>query len=151
MSGVRSLGLDVGSRRVGVALSDPDGAVAVGHGVIELPTADTAGADPAAVLDGAVTELVSEFDVDEIVVGLPLRTDGSEGPEATAVRHAATRLGELTGLPVALVDERFTTRIAHDAGRAAGANGRRRRGTVDRAAATLILQAHLDRRRGGVP
>lgn len=147
MSGVRSLGLDVGVRRVGVAVSDPDGTVAVGHGVIELPTTYVADADPADVLERAVAALVDELDVAEIVVGLPVRTDGTEGPEAVAVRRVATRLGDVTGLPVALVDERFTTRIAHAAGRAAGANGRRRRGAVDRAAATLILQAYLDRRR----
>lgn len=136
---MRILGVDLGKRRVGLALSDPSGLLAS-----PLETADGRDRDG---LVGLLRNRVREHRVEEVVVGLPLRTDGSEGPEARAAREFAGRLAGVLGLPVHLQDERLTTTQAHRSMSEAGARGRERREAVDRVAAVLILQAFLDRRR----
>jgi len=132
----RYLCLDVGSRRVGVAASDPAGRVSV-------PVA-TLLRDRDRSLSDALRPLVAEYEADALVVGLPVRTDGTEGPEARAVREEAAELAEDLRLPLHFADERFSTRIAHDAAAAMGAGSRRRRGKIDEMAATVILQGFLD-------
>jgi putative holliday junction resolvase len=84
-----------------------------------------------------------------IVVGLPKRLDGSRGPEAKAAQLLADEIRKESGLPVELVDERLTTVAAERSLIAGGVRRDKRRLTVDRVAATLMLQAHLDRRRVG--
>jgi putative Holliday junction resolvase len=138
---VRVLAVDPGSKRVGLALSDPTGTIA--QALATVP------AEPAATLAARLAELARSHDAERIVVGFPLRMDGSRGPEAAAAAKLAGELRSTSGLPVELVDERLTTVAAERALIADGMRREKRRVTVDRVAATLMLQAHLDRRRAG--
>jgi len=138
----RILGIDVGSVRLGLALSDPLGVCASPLAVIERQPEEEALERIAAV--------AGERGVTAVVIGVPRRTDGRFGPEAEACRRFARAVGERLGLPVHEWDERFTTRQATRAMREAGVDERRGRGRVDKVAAALILQSFLDRRgRGG--
>ncbi|MDQ6772013.1 MAG: Holliday junction resolvase RuvX [Candidatus Dormibacteraeota bacterium] len=139
----RVLAVDPGTKRVGLALSDPSRTIA--QPLASLP------AEPSETLPGRVAALAAENDVGDIVVGLPRRLDGSNGPEALAARELAGALRQASGLRVTLVDERLTSVAAERALLAAGESRRRRRELSDRVAAALILQQHLDReaRRGG--
>ncbi len=130
------LGLDLGQVRIGVALSDPAGRVAVPVGTIRTgPPEDLR----------AVAALVAEHGVARIVVGLPLRLSGERGPEAVRAETFAQVLRDGLGIPVDVQDERLSTVEADRALAAAGAGGRERRQTIDRSAAAVILQAYLDR------
>jgi len=131
----RVLALDYGTRRVGVAVSDPLGISAQAHSVLD-------GADPG--LMGNISRLAAELGAERIVVGLPLSLDGSEGPAAAAVRRFAAEVGAATGLPIELLDERFTTVSADRVLVEAGLSERRRRGVRDRVAAAVLLQSYLD-------
>jgi putative Holliday junction resolvase len=131
------LGIDVGTARIGVAVSDPDRRVAV-------PVATVAAGAPADL--EAIAVIAEEHDVNEIVVGLPLRMDGGRGRAAEAAETFGARLGERLGLPVRFEDERLSTVEADRALAATGAGGRERRTSVDRSAAAVILQSYLDRR-----
>jgi putative Holliday junction resolvase len=128
------LGLDPGERRIGVAL-----AVAGAGLALPLTTLDRAG-DWGEALAG----LVAEHAVGEIVVGLPVSLNGSEGAAALGARSFASEVGTRLGLPVHLVDERLSTVAATRGLRAAGAGRRQRRAVVDRSAAAVILQGYLD-------
>lgn len=130
------MGLDYGSRRVGVALSDTLGLTAQPYGVI-----DRRGQD----LDTELGRIVEEMDVDRIVVGWPVSLSGEEGPAAREVRGFAQALAESLGLPVELSDERLTTVTAEVALREGGLKGHRRRRVVDKVAAAVMLQGYLDR------
>lgn len=142
---MRVLGLDFGARRIGLALSDPDARIASPSGVLERQgrSRDLA----------RLSAFVRDNQVGEVVVGLPLHLDGREGTGAEAARRFAHELAEACGVPVALQDERWTTREAERALAEAGPRSRRRRkrqvGTVDAMAAALILRTHLERRAGG--
>jgi putative Holliday junction resolvase len=133
---VRRLGLDIGERRIGVAVSDPTGTVST----------------PLVVLDardlardaGPLRRLVDDYEPAEIVVGLPLTLAGEEGSQASTVRATVRRLIEPLGIPVAYHDERLTSAEAERAMAAAGADGRARRGAVDMVAASVLLQSYLD-------
>lgn len=140
MSRVRVLGLDPGERRIGVALSDPTGVFAQ-----PLETIATRGLHSRAAL-ARIGEITKSYAVERIVVGLPLHMDGHEGPEAEQVRRFALRLTEALELEVELVDERWSSLEAERVLRDAGVRGPRRRGRVDRIAASLLLQTWLDRR-----
>ncbi|MFN8077506.1 MAG: Holliday junction resolvase RuvX [Kineosporiaceae bacterium] len=134
----RRLGVDVGSVRVGVALCDPDCLLAT---PLETVARDERNGTDLHRL-GA---LVAEHDAVEVVVGLPRSLSGAEGAAAALARGFAVRLADvLDGVPVRLVDERFTTVTAHRNLRDAGVRGRRRKPVVDQAAAVLILQAAID-------
>ncbi len=136
-SGVR-LGVDYGSARIGVARCDPDGLLAS-----PLTTVPRGPGD----LDRLVQLTLSE-QATEVVVGLPTGLSGQEGAAAAAARaFAAALAGRLAPLPVRLVDERFTTVLAHDALRSTGKRSRQRRPVVDRTAAALLLQGALDQER----
>lgn len=132
------LAVDVGSTRIGVARCDPDGVLASplatirrGHGDLDRLASLAAG-------EGAI----------EVIVGLPTGLSGREGAAAAQARAFAAALADrLAPLPVRLVDERFTTVIAHDALRQGGRGARARRPVVDKAAAALILQGALDTER----
>lgn len=93
-----------------------------------------------------MAELATEYEVGQLVVGLPLGLDGNENDWCIEVRSMAGRLGERIGVPVAFVDERMTSVRAESAVRASGLSRsqRRQKGRVDAAAAQLILQAWLD-------
>jgi putative Holliday junction resolvase len=133
------LALDLGSRRIGVAISDDSGTIAVPLRTLEV---GKRGDFPLA----ALRELVVERGVGGIVVGWPRRLDGSAGPEAEAAQAVAARLGAELGLPVELWDERLTSVEAERLLIEAGVRRKKRRGATDRIAATLILQGFLDHR-----
>lgn len=134
------LAIDPGSKRVGIAISDPTGTVAQ-----PLTTID---ATPQETLAARVAEIAMEREATYIVVGLPRRLDGSIGPEAKAARVLAGAIRKASRLAVELVDERLTTAEAERAMIAGGVRRQRRRETIDQVAATLLLQSHLDRKRG---
>jgi len=138
---VRILAIDPGSKRVGVALSDPTATIA--QALTTLP------AEPAATLPSRIAQVARDHEAARIVVGLPKRLDGSRGPEAKAAQQLADAIRTESGLPVELVDERLSTVAAERSLIAGGVRRDKRRLGVDRVAATLILQAHLDRRRAG--
>lgn len=138
---MRILAVDPGSKRVGLALSDPTGTIA--------QALTTVSAEPGETLPSRLVQIARDHDASKFVVGLPLRLDGSSGPEAAAARKLADELRAASGLPVELVDERLTTAAAERAMISTGMRRAKRRATVDRVAATLMLQSHLDRRRAG--
>jgi putative Holliday junction resolvase len=124
----RVLGLDFGRKRVGVAISD--GLRIAAH---EAPT--------------RVAELVDEYGVTEVVIGLPTTLGGEEGESARAARQFGREIEAATGLSVEWVDERFTSHTAERVMLEAGARRRARRENLDKVAATVILQSFLDRPR----
>ena len=135
------IGLDYGTRRVGIAVSDEAGRLALPVGV------HVEGRDGSIL--ARLADLVASRDATGVVVGLPLRSDGAEGDIAARARRFAARVGEHLGLPVTLSDERYTSQAA---ARAIARRGRpARRGEVDDVAAQMILQDHLDRLAGGEP
>jgi putative Holliday junction resolvase len=131
----RVLGLDLGDARIGVAISDDGRRLAVPVGTVRTGA-------PADLR--AIAELVREHDVAVVVVGHPLLLSGEAGSRAHHAERFATALRDVLGVPVRLHDERLSTVEADRALRATGAGGRRRRGLVDRSAATVILQSWLD-------
>jgi putative Holliday junction resolvase len=133
------LGIDLGSRRIGLAISDPDRRIAFPAGHLERTGLQRD-------LE-ALKALVCERGVRRIVVGLPLRLDGRESTGARAAREFASAVGEATSLPVELVDERLTTVEAERALREAPRSKRReRKQVVDAMAATLLLRGWLEAR-----
>jgi putative Holliday junction resolvase len=134
----RVLGIDPGGKRVGIAVSDPTGTVA-------QPLSWIA-AEPQATLPERLTRLAREQEAEELVVGLPWRMDGSQGPEARSARQLASQLRKSSGLPVTLVDERLTSVAAERALISTGTSRERRRQLSDQVAAALLLQGHLDSR-----
>ena len=133
--------MDPGSKRVGLAVSDPTETIA--QALTNVP------AEPVDTLAARLADIARAQDARRIVVGLPLRLDGTRGPEAAAAKGLADRLRQESGLPVELVDERMTTAAAERSLIAGGMKRDKRRLVVDGVAATLLLQGHLDRRRAG--
>ena len=141
--GVR-LSVDVGSARIGIAGSDPGGLLASPLATVRRGAGDLA----------EVARLAADRQAIEIVVGLPTGLSGKPGRAAALAREFAEALASVVApVPVRLVDERFTTVIAHSALREAGRDARQRRGVVDQAAAASLLQGALDAERatGGAP
>jgi putative Holliday junction resolvase len=132
----RWLGVDVGSVRIGLALSDPSGVLAT---PLETVPRDPSGADLR-----RIAELVGVHQAVGVVVGLPRTLAGTEGPAAAAARAFADGLVEVLLVPVELSDERLTTVLAIRQLRQRGVSGRRQRTVVDQAAAVAILQGWLD-------
>ncbi len=135
---MRVLALDIGARRVGVAVSDPSGRVATPARIID--TRDLRDA-------GVLQRLIQDYEPELLLVGLPLSLDGTEGPQARRVRAEASALSERVGLPVQFADERLTTSQAARVMQEVGMSERDRRGKLDAVAASLFLQAWLDGRR----
>jgi len=135
--GVR-LAIDVGSARIGVAHCDSDGRLASPLATVPRGSGDLE----------ALADLAAADDVIEILVGLPIGLSGREGPAAAEARKFAARLARrVAPVPVRMLDERFTTVVAHNALRQGGSDSRARRPRVDRAAAALLLQGALDMER----
>ena len=134
-----ALGLDLGSQRIGVALSDSDATLALPYDVV-VRTGDR-DRDHRRIAD-----IVAETGAEVVVVGLPLSLDGGEGPMARRYRAEARRIGATLGVPVETYDERLTTVTAERALRESGLSGRARRRVVDQVAASVMLQSWLDRR-----
>lgn len=136
---MRAIGLDIGDRRVGIALSDETGTIASPHGVYVRT------ATPADVAH--LAELVRTLGAGVIVAGLPLNMDGTEGEQALKVRELAAAVAARAGLPVHYVDERLTSAEADRAMIEGGLSRRARKERSDALSAVLILQAWLDHRR----
>jgi putative Holliday junction resolvase len=137
---VRALGLDLGSKRIGVALADSGGTLATPYEVV-------ARSGDRQRDHRRIAELAAEAEADQLVVGLPLSLDGSVGPAAQAALAEADELGQATGLPVAMWDERLTTVSADRDLIALDLKAPARRKVVDKVAAAIMLQAWLDHRR----
>lgn len=133
----KRLAIDVGSVRIGVASCDPDGVLATPLATVRRGRGD---------LDEIATLCAGQSAM-EIVVGLPTSLSGKAGNAAAQARAFAAELAGRVPVPVRLVDERFTTTIAHSRLAAGGRDARQRRGSVDKAAAALLLQSALDAER----
>ena len=131
------IGLDLGSKTIGVAVSDPDRKLATG---IETIARSTLTADARRVL-----ALASERSVVGFVLGLPINMDGSEGPRAQSTRAFARNFSKLTELPIALWDERLSTIAVERELIAADVSRAKRAAVIDEHAAIFILQGALDR------
>lgn len=138
---MRIMGLDFGSKTVGVAVSDPLGITAQGLEIIRRKEENKLRRTYA-----KIEELIVEYQVGEIVLGLPKNMNATEGERAELTREFRESLERRTGLPVTLWDERLTTVAADRAMMEAGIRREHRRDYVDMIAASLILQGYLDRR-----
>ena len=132
----RILALDHGTKRIGVALSDELGWTAQPLETFERRTLKR---DIAHIQD-----LVRTHDVGQVLLGLPLRLNGGEGPAVQAVHEFAARLGEALPVPLVTWDERMTTKAAEDLLIAADVSRKKRKGAVDRVAAAILLQSYLE-------
>ncbi|MCV7226928.1 Holliday junction resolvase RuvX [Mycolicibacterium komossense] len=140
----RRLGVDVGSVRIGVAVSDPDGILAT---PVETVARDRNGKHLR-----RLTKLVAEHAAVEVVVGLPRTLADRSGPAAQDAIEVADLLAQrISPIPVRLADERLTTVTAQRSLREAGVRAKGQRAVVDQAAAVAILQSWLDQRRAAAP
>ena len=138
----RILALDIGTVRIGVAVSDPLGMFA--QGIDVLPAEE----NWLEQLDG----LVKTYDPEILLLGIPIRTNGTRGPEALRIEECAEMLGKrYPDVKVQLHDERFSTTMAQQALLEGDVSRKGRKGKVDKVAAALILQSWLDRKAGGMP
>ena len=132
----RLLGIDYGSKRVGLAVSDADRKIAS-----PLTTYERRGAEQDAAY---FRRVIDEEDIGGLVLGLPVHLNGIEGQKAAEARVFGRWLGEMTGLPVVFYDERFTTVEAELSLWEAGLTHKQRKARRDRVAAQILLQAYLD-------
>jgi putative holliday junction resolvase len=136
----RVLGVDLGSKRIGIAVSDAGQRLATGFTMLAR-TGDVAATRQ------ALARLVDDEEVVAVVVGMPRSLDGSFGPAARQALEEVAQLRGVLNVPVETQDERLTTVAAAGALRAGGVRGRARRGVIDQVAAAVMLQTWLDRRR----
>ena len=136
---LRVLGLDLGSKRIGVAVSDRSGTIASPLTVVERSLSRRTD-------HSRIAELVRAEEAERVVVGLPLSLSGEAGPAARAARAEAEALATVVGVPVETHDERLTTVTAERSLAAGGVRGPARRQKVDKVAAAVILQSWLDAR-----
>jgi len=136
---IRYIGVDLGTKRIGIALSDPTGMIA----------------SPLLVIDRKggkrdlqeIVELVRDYSVERIVVGLPVDLKGEQGVAAQKALAEIEQLRALAPVPVATFDERLTSAAAQRALRAGGLDSRGQRGVVDKVAAAMLLQSYLEQQR----
>jgi putative Holliday junction resolvase len=142
---MRVLAVDLGARRIGLAISDPDAIFAFPLGTLEARGRDRD--------IEALQQVVAEHDVERVVIGLPLHMSGRAGTEAKAAREFARALAKRTGLRVETLDERWTTVEAERVLREGGHKRGKRRSVVDSVAASIILRTYLElqRRQRSVP
>ncbi len=133
---MRSLGIDFGEKRIGLAISDPEGRLALPLTTLERRN------DRSAVR--AIEEIARREGVGRLVLGEPVGLDGQRGEAAERVRRFGNRLAGITGLPVRLINESLTTVEAQERLRAAGIDPRREPGRIDAVAAQILLQEALD-------
>ena len=139
--GVR-LGIDLGSRRIGVARSDASGLMAFPVTTVTRGQGDLA----------ALARLVDEHEAIEVIVGLPRHLSGADGPASEAARAFASALAQDVRVPVRLVDERLTTVSAQRSLHESGRSVRTSRAVIDQAAAVVIVESALEReRQSGLP
>lgn len=144
----RILAVDPGERRIGLAISDPFGNFAVGLETLRLGAGQEVG-----ILLPEFLRICHQYDIRQIVMGLPLHMSGEEGESARKARALADLLTEGLKLPVTLMDERLTSKIAEQSLRAMGiqSSRHRKKGIIDQAAAMRLLQDYLDRRAARLP
>lgn len=136
---MRVLALDIGEKRIGLAVSDPSGSVATPLKV--LATQSVLGDSRLLV------NIAADYEVELVVVGLPLSLDGTEGKQAAEVRRIAAHLAKSLPIPFEFFDERLSSAAAKRAMTEAGVSDKAKRGSVDMVAASLFLQSYLDSRR----
>ena len=139
MNNERLMGLDFGSKTVGVALSDPTGLIASPLEIIEREREDKL-----RKTFSRIEELIEEYKVTKIVLGLPLNMDSSEGERVRKTQEFKEALERRTGLEIVFWDERLSTVEAHDIMTEAGVKGIDRKKFVDKIAASIILQGYMD-------
>ncbi len=132
------MALDFGERRIGVAISDPSGTLAQ-----PLETLSRHGNSDAALK--RIAHLVAEYEVERIVVGLPLLLDGTSGSQVERARRFGTEVAQRTGVSVEYLDERLTSAEARRTLRESGVPARKQKGRVDPIAAALLLSSFLER------
>lgn len=140
---MRILGLDFGSRTVGVAISDPLGLTAQGVETIERKEENKLRKTCA-----RIEELIAEYGAEAIVLGLPKNMNNTEGDRAEKSKKFGAMLEQRTGLPIILWDERLTTVAAEQILIESGVRRENRKAVIDKVAACLILQGYLDRLQG---
>lgn len=133
---MRVLALDIGEKRIGVAVSDPAGRVATPLAVLDTRQVLGDGVPLKRVLD--------EYEPDAVIVGLPLSMDGTEGPQARRIRALAGKMAHFLPMEIEFVDERLSSSEAKRRMSEGGATEKRMRGSVDMVAAAILLQGHLD-------
>ena len=143
---MRILGLDFGSKTVGVAVSDPLGLTAQGVETIERKDEDKLRKTCA-----RIEELAKLYGAESIVLGYPKNMNNTEGERAEKTKEFAAMIGRRTGLPVNLWDERLTTVAAEQILMESGVRRENRKAVIDKVAACLILQGYLDSLRTGLP
>lgn len=136
---MRIMGLDYGSKTVGVAISDPDEIIASGVEIIRRKDENKLRQTLA-----RIEELIVEYDVKKIVLGLPKNMNNSEGIRVELTNEFKEKLSRRTGLDIEMYDERLTTVIADKTMMEAGIRREHRKDYVDKIAATIILQDYLD-------
>ena len=134
---MRAVGIDLGSKRIGVSLSNSEGTLATPYELIER-SGDTQ-RDHRKIRD-----LVIEAEAEIVVVGLPLSLDGSRGPMARQYADEAEEIEGVVGVPVVMWDERFSTVTAEQSLIRQNLDAKKRRKIIDKVAATVMLQAWLD-------
>lgn len=139
MDAVRALGIDFGEKRIGLAISDPDGQIAV-------PLRTLARRDDLSAVR-EIAGIAQREGVERLVLGEPVGLDGTRGPAAERARRFGEKLARQTGLPLELVNESLTSVEAAERLRAAGIDPRRSPGRLDAVAAQILLQEALDRGR----
>ncbi len=133
---MRLMGLDVGKRRIGIAVSDILGITVRPHSTLER----------AKLAPDQIAKIAGELEVEKIIVGLPLHLDGTEGAQAEDVRHFVTKLTKVISLPVEFKDERLSTVEAEYRLSDRRVDWRKRKGRIDAVAAAIILEDYLKER-----
>ena len=136
---MRVLGLDLGGKRIGVAISDNDGKVATPLQVLTRSKNTLEDYKK-------INDLVSEWEAEFVVVGMPYSLNGDKGPAAKAVEKEVEELASVVSVPVDVHDERLTTVIAAQELSLQGLDNKRQRKVIDQVAASVILQSWLDNR-----
>lgn len=137
---MRVIGIDLGERRIGVAVSDTSGVIATPHSLLEVPKSGTA----LGVLEEKLPALVKSFQADVLVIGLPVSLSGQLGPAAQQAQAICEKLSEILAIPVMTHDERLTTTIADQALKETTLSDKKRRSKIDKVAAAVMLQSWLD-------
>lgn len=139
------IALDLGEKRIGMAVCDPDGVLASPYSTIER-------SGDVAMDHREVFAAVADLGAVRVIVGLPLSMSGERGPRAVATEGEVEKLRKALPVPVELLDERLTTVSAARSLKSAGMSSKRQRkgGRIDQEAAAVLLQAWLDRNRTGV-
>jgi len=133
---MRVLGLDIGDRRIGVAMSDPIGILAS-----PLTQINRTGTE---VAIEAILKIIRQYEVERIIAGLPYSIDGSKGPQVQKVESFLKKLSKRLDIPIETWDESYTTMAAESKMIEGGVRKDRRKKQIDAAAAAIILQEYLD-------